>query len=51
MLGDYLGSDIGKIVNELEKLHLVMPRGSKTDNRPAGGNKILGSARTIIHTN
>jgi DNA polymerase-3 subunit delta len=28
MLGDYLGSDIGKIVNELEKLHLVMPRGS-----------------------
>jgi DNA polymerase-3 subunit delta len=29
MLGDYLGSDIGKIVNELEKLHLVMPRGSK----------------------
>ena len=29
MLGDYLGSDIGKIVNELEKLYLVMPRGSK----------------------
>ncbi|OFY56582.1 MAG: DNA polymerase III subunit delta [Bacteroidetes bacterium RBG_13_46_8] len=28
MLGDFLGSDIGKIVNELEKLHLVMPRGS-----------------------
>ena len=28
MLADYLGSDIGKIVNELDKLHLVMPRGS-----------------------
>jgi DNA polymerase-3 subunit delta len=28
MLGDYLGSDIGKIVNELGKLHLVMPRGT-----------------------
>jgi DNA polymerase-3 subunit delta len=28
MLGDYLGSDIGKIVNELEKLKLVMTRGS-----------------------
>lgn len=28
MLADYLGSAIGKIVNELQKLHLVMPRGS-----------------------
>jgi DNA polymerase-3 subunit delta len=28
MLGDYLGSDIGKIVNELKKLHLVIPPGS-----------------------
>jgi len=28
MLADYLGSDIGKIVNELEKLRMVMPRGT-----------------------
>ncbi|MBN2274983.1 MAG: DNA polymerase III subunit delta [Bacteroidales bacterium] len=28
MLTDYLGNDIGKIVNELEKLLLVMPQGS-----------------------
>jgi DNA polymerase III subunit delta len=28
MLADYLGNDIGKIVNELEKLHLVMPGGT-----------------------
>jgi DNA polymerase-3 subunit delta len=32
MLGDYLGNDIGKIVNELEKLYLVMPRGSNRIN-------------------
>ncbi len=29
MLVDYLGNDIGKIVNELDKLLLILPRGSK----------------------
>jgi DNA polymerase III subunit delta len=29
MLGDFLGNDLGKIVNELDKLKLILPKGTR----------------------
>ncbi len=44
LLAEYLGNDLSKIVNELEKIHLNIPQGQKIDN--ATVEKYIGISKT-----